>query len=255
MKSALVLNSPYLWFLTLGYTMAMLLANWFDPRLIQLFGYNTDAGILIFPFTFLLSNLITEVYGYKHARRAMWCGFLFNIIFILFGQLVIHLPSPSFADNTAFDSLFAFNIRIIVASIISYFCSEPLNSYILAKLKIKTQGRLLALRFLSSTIIAAGVDSFIFMSIAFQGKMSNANLLSIILTMWFIKVSIELLGLPVSIPLATKLKRAENLDIFDRNTNFNLFKLDATYHASDNHCQFITETTSGEVHPAATAAG
>ena len=233
-KSLPTFSSPYLWFLTLSYTMAMLLANWFDPRLIQLFGYNTDAGILIFPFTFLLSNLITEVYGYKHARRAMWCGFVFNLIFILFGQLVVHLPSPSFADNAAFDALFAFNIRIIFASIISYFCSEPLNSYILAKLKIITQGRFLAARFIASTVVAAGVDCLVFVNIAFQGKMSNANLFSIILTMWVIKIAVEVLGLSFSLPLATRLKKAENLDIYDFQTNFNLFKLDANYQVSDN---------------------
>ena len=99
---------------------------------------------------------------------------------------------------------------------------------------------MLALRFLASTIIAAGVDSFIFMSIAFQGKMSNANLLSIILTMWFIKVCVEFLGLPISIPLVSKLKRTENLDIFDSRTNFNLFKLDAHYLPSDN--QYAAES-------------
>src|SRR3990167_4672910 len=124
------LSQPkFLWFLTLTYSMVIVLANWFDPRLIKIFGLTTDAGTLIFPLTFLLSDLITEVYGYKNARRAIWCGFLFNALFILYGQLVIHMPSPDYHTNNAmFDTLLATNVRIIIASCLSYLISEPLNS-------------------------------------------------------------------------------------------------------------------------------
>src|SRR5688572_13040806 len=98
MKINSTLPQPkYLWFLVLSYTMVLVLANWFDARLIQIFSFNTDGGTLIFPLTFLLSDLITEVYGYQQARRAIWCGFLFNIFFILYGLAITHLPSPDFA--------------------------------------------------------------------------------------------------------------------------------------------------------------
>ena len=86
-------QSNILWFLTLTYTMIIVLANWFDARLIHLIGLDTDAGTLVFPLTFLLSDLVTEVYGYKFARRAIWCGFLFNAVFLIYSQIVIHLPS------------------------------------------------------------------------------------------------------------------------------------------------------------------
>ncbi len=229
-------ESNYLWFLTLSYTMVILLANWFDPRLIKIFNLTTDAGTLIFPLTFLLSDLITEVYGYKHARRAIWCGFLFNAIFILYGQLVIRLPNPDYpTQNAAFDLLLAADFRIILASAVSYLSSEPLNSMVMAKLKIRTHGRYLALRFVLSTALAAGVDSFIFGTIAFYGVMSNQNLMSLILTMWLIKVAIEMLGLPISIKLANKLKQLEKLDIYDTGTRFNLFALDTSYSQKNNH--------------------
>jgi uncharacterized integral membrane protein (TIGR00697 family) len=229
------LKPNFLWFLTLTYAMVIVLANWFDPRLIKIFGLITDAGTLIFPLTFLLSDLITEVYGYKHARRAIWCGFLFNALFIMYGQLVIHMPSPDYpTNNQLFDTLFATNIRIIIASSISYLISEPLNSFVMAKLKIQLHGRYLAIRFLSSTIIAAGADSVIFSVIAFFGVMSNSNLTSLIITMWFIKVVIEIIGLPISIRLAKKLKQTERLDIYDKQTDFNLFTLDANYTDKDN---------------------
>lgn len=226
----------YLGFLTLCYTMVIVLSNWFDPRLIHIFGLNTDAGTLIFPLTFLLSDLITEVYGYKHARRAIWAGFLFNALFILYGQLVVHLPSPNYpTNNVQFDALLAMNVRIIFASTFSYIISEPLNAYWLASLKIKTNGRFMGLRFVASTLLASGVDSVIFGTVAFYGMMSNHNLVMLILTMWLIKVGIEIIGLPFSTKAAKVLKQAESLDTYDRNTNFTLLSLDATYGDKDSH--------------------
>lgn len=235
-ESKVIQSQPsYLWFLTLTYTMVILLANWFDPRLINIFGLDTDAGTLIFPFTFLLSDLITEIYGFKYARRAIWCGFLFNALFIIYGQIVIHMPSPNYpTNNDIFDTLLATNIRIIIASGISYIISEPLNSMIMAKLKIKMRGQYLGIRFVSSTIIASGTDSLIFGLIAFYGIIANSNLIYLILSMWFIKVFIEILGLPISIRLAKKIKKLEQLDIYDKKTKFTVFSLDTHYTDKDN---------------------
>lgn len=234
-NNSLTIRPHFLWFLTLSYTMVMVIANWFDPRLIKIAGLITDAGTLVFPLTFLLSDMITEVYGYKHARRAIWCGFLFNAIFILYAQIVIHLPSPDFPNkNQLFDSLLTTNTRIIFASASSYFIAEPLNSYVMAKLKIRTHGRYLGFRFVCSTLLAAGLDSFVFSVLAFYGMMNNHNLLLFIITMWLIKVVIEMIGLPISIRLVNKLKTIEQLDIYDTNTNFNIFRLDATYQKKNN---------------------
>jgi uncharacterized integral membrane protein (TIGR00697 family) len=225
-----------LWFLQVSYVCVILLANWFDIRFIHVIGLDTDAGTLIFPLTFLLSDLITEVYGYKYARRAIWTGFLFNFLFIMYGQLVIHLPSPSFAisDNQNFDALLGFNTRIIIASTISYLCSEPMNSFIMAKLKIKTHGKMMSLRFVLSTVVASLFDSFVFGTLAFYGTMPNNDLIKFNATMWLIKVIVEILGLPFSLRAAAKLKRYEKLDMYDNGTNFNIFSLDATYANKNN---------------------
>lgn len=233
--STLIVYPKFLWILTLTYVMVIVLANWFNVRLIQIFGLNTDAGTLVFPLTFLLCDMITEVYGYKYARRAIWCGFAFNIVFILYGLVVTNLPGPDYAThNDMFDELLKFNIRIIIASIISYFIAEPINSFIMAKLKIKLVGKYMGIRFVSSTFVAAGLDSIIFGLIAFYGMMSHENLFYLILTMWFIKVSIEIIGLPFSIKLTKKLKAIEQLDIYDKSTRFNLFTWDAHYSKQDN---------------------
>jgi queuosine precursor transporter len=224
-----------LWFLMLSYTMSISLANWFDARLVHVFGIDTDAGTLIFPLTFLLSDLITEVYGYKNARLAIWVGALFNLLFVAYGQLVIHLPSPNYpTHNEMFDTVLQLDSRVIIASFASYFISEPLNSYILAKLKLKTRGRYLGFRFVASTVVASAIDSFIFAMGAFYGTLAIGDLLLLIVVMWCTKVVIEVVGLPVSISLTKKLKRIEHTDIYDINTNFTVLSLDSTYTAEQN---------------------
>ncbi len=214
-----------------AYTAVILLANWYDIRTISIAGLDTDAGTIIFPFSFLLSAVITEVYGYKNARKSIWMGFLFNTLFILYGQLIQIFPSPNYAIevNKSFDSLMSFNIRIIIASTISYFCAEPLGSFLIAKLKIKTQGRFIALRFLFCVAMASGIDSTIFTLIGFYKLMQGHDMLIFIRNMWIIKVAVEVLFVGVAARLASKLKTSEKINIYDTNTNFNLFTLDSSY--------------------------
>lgn len=232
-----------LWFLITTYVSVILLANWFDIRIIKILGLAIDAGTLIFPFTFLCSNLITEVYGYKFARRAIWVGFLFNFIFIGYGQLIIHLPSPDYAlaTNTNFDNLLNFNIRVIMASVCAYLFSEPLNSYIMAKLKILTNGKNMSMRFVLSTTIASFFDSFCFGFMAFAGIMPKLDLIYFNLTLWLIKVVVEIIGLPFSIYCANALKFHEKLDMYDMGTNFTLFSLESNYDSRNNHYNNLEE--------------
>jgi uncharacterized integral membrane protein (TIGR00697 family) len=223
-------QSKYLWFLVMSYAMVLVMANWYDPRLVQIFHLNTDGGTVIFPVSFLLADIVTEVYGYKFARLAIWLGFFWNLIFSLYGLLITHLPNPSFISGVQpFDHIFGLDVRIIFASLVSYFCAEPLNAFIIAKLKILFQGRGMALRFVASTVFASLVDSSVFTLIAFSGVIPSQNILVFILSMWGIKVLIEVCGLFVSVPLAKFLKRREGLDRYDIGTRFSLFSLDTRY--------------------------
>lgn len=233
------LQPRFLWFFIMCYAMAIVLVNWFDARLIRVFSIDTDAGALVFPLTFLLSDLMTEVYGYKRARLAIWCGFMFNFFYIGYGYLITLFPSPpySLVHNAAFDELMALNTRVIIASTLSYLVSEPLNSFIMAKLKIKTQGRYMGFRFVAASSISSGADSVMFGTLAFSGIMGFSELVMLIFTMWFIKVFTELLGIPLSVRLAKILKKAEQLDIYDRHTQFKVFSLDTVYAARDNEYQ------------------
>lgn len=215
--------------------MILVMANWFDARLVYFWGITLDAGTIVFPLTFIISDMITEVYGYKNSRRAIWIGFAFNILFVAYGQLVIHLPSPPYYhNNEIFTEILSLNTRIVIASLISYLCAEPLNALVIAKWKVKTQGKHMALRFVSSTVMAALLDSIIFISIAFSGTMPVVDLIKIIVSLWLAKVVIEIIGLPFSVVLTKKLKQREQLDIFDTNTNFSLFSFEAIYQEDNN---------------------
>ncbi len=217
--------------LQLTYCVALLLANWFDPRLINFFGAVVDAGTLVFPLTYIASDVLTEVYGYKYTRQTIWLGFFVNCLFLIYGQIVSILPSPQFAlhTNQAFDQFFQMDLRIIVASFVSYFCAEPLNAILIAKLKIKFKGRFMAARFLGSTVIASALDTLIFSLIAFMGIIPGLHLFYFMLTIWIAKIAIELLILPVSIRLSLYLKQLEQTDRYDINTKFTIFAWETHY--------------------------
>lgn len=234
--TTLRLQPRFLWFFILSFSMAIIMVNWFAARMIHLFVVDTDAGALVFPLTFLLSDLMTEVYGYKRARLAIWCGLLFNFFYLGYGYLITLFPTPAYSveHNAAFDAMMTMNARIIIASTLTYLVSEPLNSYIMAKLKIKTQGKYMGFRFLSASFISAGVDSLLFGLLAFYGLMSGTELTLLIFTMWAIKVATEFFGIPLSVYLANRLKKAEQLDMYDRHTQFGIFSLDSAYEQVDN---------------------
>ncbi len=227
-------HSRYLGILTITYSMILACANWFDPRLINFIGLNTGSGAIIFPFTYLLSDIITEVYGYKNARFAVWTSLFFNFLFILYGQFIINMPSPQNDQNIIFDKFLHLNMRIVFASLFSYLVTEQLNSYIVAKLKILFCGKNIGFRFIMATISAHAINSIIFCTGAFYGIINNINLLFFITTSWIFMVSIELLLLPLSIRLSKKLKQIEQVDIYDNTTNFNLLTLETHYIEKDN---------------------
>jgi len=230
-------HPKYLWLLMLSYAMIISISNWYDARLILLFGLTISPGALSFPFSFLLSDVITEIYGYKNARLAIWVALLFNVLFLIFGQIIINLPTPSFAleNNTAFNKLLSINLWIVIGSFTSYLIAEPLNSYITAKLKIIAKGKYVGIRFITSTLAASLIDSILFIGIAFHNIITIEEMIKMMISIWLIKSIIEILGLPLSMRLTKWLKNTEKLDIYDINTNFNVFNLDIKYNVNNNY--------------------
>lgn len=208
------------------FTLSLLMANLVASKVARFHGIDFPAGIIFFPLTYIFDNILTEVYGYKQSRRVIWIGVLCNVIFVFGTQLVVSLPpSPYWHNQVAYAITMGSIPRIVLASIISYFCGEFLNSYTIAKLKILTAGKAYWLRLIASTLVGAGVDSVFFCSIAFAFIMPLKVILSIILLQYIIKVGYEIIALPITYVITGYLKRTEQVDYYDFDTNFTPFSL------------------------------
>ena len=189
---------------------------------------NFSAAVIFFPVSYVFGDILTEVYGYARARRVIWAGFGGLIFASLMAALVVALPSAAFWDQQpAYVSVFGNTWRIVLASITAYFCGEFVNSYVLAKMKVRQQGRHLWMRTIGSTLVGEGVDSAIFFPIAFwnSGILPNEAILGVALTEYVLKVLIEVGLTPATYAIVGFLKRAEQEDYYDRDTDFSPFRL------------------------------
>lgn len=187
-----------------------------------------DAGTLIFPISYIFGDILTEVYGYARSRRVIWMGFAATALMGVFVWLAGILPGDpdwqQYAGQSAYDAILGGISGLIVASLCAYWLGEFSNSYVLAKMKIATQGRLLWSRTIGSTIIGQAVDTVVFFVIAVALGVFPANiLLSLIVTNYILKVLVEIVFTPITLRLIQKLKQAENEDYYDYNTIFNPF--------------------------------
>jgi hypothetical protein len=187
-----------------------------------------STAVVFFPLSYVFGDILTEVYGYARARRVIWVGFAALLFATLMSGIVLALPPASFWDQqSAYETVFGNTWRIVVASITAYFCGEFVNSFVLAKMKVWQSGRHLWTRTIGSTIAGQTVDSAIFFPIAFynSGILPNEAILGVALTELVLKVAIEALLTPFTYAMVGHLKRAENEDYYDRDTNFSPFKL------------------------------
>jgi uncharacterized integral membrane protein (TIGR00697 family) len=188
------------------------------------------AGLLFFPVSYVFGDVLTEVYGYARARRVIWAGFAGLAFAAFMAWVVVALPPAPFWENQkAYETAFGTTWRIALASMIAYFCGEFANSFVLAKMKILTAGRHLWSRTIGSTIVGEAVDSSLFYPLAFynSGLIPNEILPAIMLAQFVGKVGVEVLFTPVTYKIVGALKRAEQEDYYDRDTNFSPFTLKA----------------------------
>jgi queuosine precursor transporter len=200
----------------------LLIANIIAVKLVNIFGLTVPAGIIIFPISYICGDVLTEVYGYRRARQVIWLGFgcnLLAVIAIWAGQV---LPGAVFWDGqAAYERILGFTPRLLLASFCAYLVGEFANSFVLAKMKVLTEGRMLWARTIGSTVVGEGLDSLIFVTIAFWGIIPATGLLSAIVTQWLFKVAYEALATPLTYAVVGFLKRQEGMDVFDRDTSFN----------------------------------
>jgi uncharacterized integral membrane protein (TIGR00697 family) len=194
----------------------------------QVGGYTFGAAIFFFPVSYIFGDILTEVYGYARTRRVIWAGFAALGFASLMSWAVLALPpAPGWPHQAAYEVVYGQTPRIVAASLAAFWAGDFVNSYVLARLKVKTAGRFLWLRTIGSTVVGQGVDSLIFYPLAFLGEWPAPLVLAVMTSNFLIKVAVEAAMTPLTYQVVGFLKRAEREDYYDTGTDFNPFKLDA----------------------------
>ena len=215
-------NSPWFVLIVAVFVTCLITANIIAVKLVNIFGLIVPAAVVIFPISYIFGDVLTEVYGYAASRRVIWLGFFCNLLAVVAFIIGGFLPAASFWQNqAAYDTILGYTPRLLVASFIAYLIGEFANSFVLAKMKIATHGRWLWTRTIGSTLVGEGLDSLVFMSIAFVGTIPGDGLASAIMTQWLFKVAYEVAATPLTYAVVTWLKWKEALDVYDERTNFN----------------------------------
>ena len=197
-----------------------------SQKVTNLWGFEFGAGILFFPISYIFGDILTEVYGYARARKVVWAGFGALAFASFMATVIVSLPpGKTFQNQSALETILGGTPRIAMASLVAFFCGEFCNSYTMAKMKLWTKGKALWSRTIGSTIVGELVDSIIFYPLAFLGVWETSTVLLVLMHNYLLKVLWEILCTPVTYRIVAFLKRAENEDYYDTNTNFTPFSL------------------------------
>ncbi len=200
----------------------LITANITAVKLVNMFGLVVPAGIVIFPISYIFGDILTEVYGYRQSRRIIWLGFFCNLLVVVAIWIGQVLPPASFWNGqSAYERILGYTPRLLLASFLAYMVGEFANSFVMAKMKIATQGRWLWTRTIGSTLIGEGLDSLVFMTIAFAGEMPMTVLALAIVTQWLAKSVYEAAATPLTYGAVRFLKKREGIDVYDYDTRFN----------------------------------
>lgn len=215
-----------------GFVCVLLCSNLIGPAKVAevdlpvLGAFAFGAGVLFFPISYVFGDILTEVYGYAKARRVVWAGFAAMAFASFMAWVVVQLPpAAGWPNQAAYETIFGATPRIVLASLLAFWAGEFVNAYVLARMKVWSEGRALWLRMIGSTGIGQGVDSLIFYPVAFYGVWSDALLLTVMVSNYVLKVLWEIVALPFTYRIVAWLKRVENEDHYDRRTDFNPFTL------------------------------
>lgn len=216
-------NSYRLMFVTALFVTCLITANIIAVKIIGIGPLVLPAAVVVFPLSYIFGDILTEVYGYKLARRVIWLGFFCNLLFVVFAGIGQKLPAAPFWDGQgAYETILGYTPRLLAASFLGYLAGEFTNSFLLAKLKLLTKGRWLWTRTIGSTVIGQALDTTIFIVVAFSGV---ASLPILIVSHWVAKVIIEVIFTPVTYMVVNYLKKKDTVDTFDYETNFNPFSM------------------------------
>jgi len=204
----------------------LLTANVTASKLVSAGSLTLTAGIVLFPVSYIVGDVLTEVWGYAAARRVIWLGFACNLLMVAAiwagGALP---PAPFWKGQAAYEEILGQTPRILAASFVAYLIGEFANAYVLARLKIATAGRWLWVRTIGSTVVGEGLDSLVFVALAFAGTVASGVLVEIFFNQWLVKVVYEAAATPLTYAAVGWLKARERLDTYDVATDFNPLRL------------------------------
>ncbi len=206
------------------FVVVLLISNLVGQKICAFGPFRISGAQLLFPITYIFGDVFTEVYGYAASRRAIWIGFLASGLLAIMGVITVALPpAPDWPNQAAFATVFNFIPRLVVASLIAFWCGEFANSYVMAKMKIMTRGRHLWTRTVGSTVVGQAVDTVVLMVLAFGGTLNAKLIVTLILSGYLGKVLYEVLATPLTYLVVNFLKRREGIDPLDEGTSFNPF--------------------------------
>ena len=202
----------------------LLISNIASSKIVDIWKFTFDGGTILFPLSYIFGDILTEVYGYRRSRRVIWIGFFCALIMsFTLGLIGLIKPASGWEHQEAYMAILGQTPRIVTASLIAYFAGEFSNSYVLARMKVLTKGKWLFTRTIGSTIVGQGIDTVIFVIVAFLGVYDISMVSLIIISNYIFKVSLEILFTPVTYKIVGFLKRVEKVDWFDYKTDFNPF--------------------------------
>ena len=206
------------------FIVVLVISNLVGQKICAFGPFRVSGAQLLFPITYIFGDIFTEVYGYGGSRRVIWIGFAANALLALLGNLIVALPAaPEWKNQEAFATVFHQVPRLVIASLIAYWCGEFANSFTLAKMKLVTKGRYLWTRTVGSTVVGQAVDTVILVIIGFSGTVTTPGLIRLIVSAYLFKVAYEVLATPVTYWIVGFLKRSEGVDTFDYKTRFTPF--------------------------------
>lgn len=215
-------------FMVLGmlFTVCLIVSNIIEQKLIQIGSIEATAGLLIFPISYIINDLIAEVWGYRKVRLIIWNGFLMNFLAVIVFKLSIWVPgSDNFSNQEAFASVLGNTQRIVIASFIAFLFGAFLNAFVMSKMKIMQRGRGFSIRAVVSTLVGEGADSIVFFTIAFSGIIPFNDLWMLVLTQTAMKTGYEIIALPITNVLVKWVKKREEVDVYDQGISYNPLKI------------------------------
>nr|WP_172179921.1 queuosine precursor transporter [Palleniella intestinalis]NPD80855.1 queuosine precursor transporter [Palleniella intestinalis] len=208
------------------FTVCLIAANLFETKQIQFFNHSQTGGLIIFPISYIINDVVCEVWGYSKARILIWLGFLMNFFFVSAGALCDWLPGADYwTGEEGFHAIFGLAPRIAAASFAAFICGSFVNAYVMSKMKIWNQGRNFSLRAILSTVFGESVDSLIFFPLALYGVVPTEELPWLMCYQVLLKTGYEIIVLPLTIRIVRWVKRYEKEDIYDNDITYNIFKV------------------------------